>query len=224
MNHKRLSLIVVTAIFILLFQMNAYSVVCFNGAGNGYENPSRGTVLMNNTLGTMEYYIVESTGYYLNAGSNIHALLYMVEMQDARTGGLDFAAVNKVVDNAAIYMNRAREMFERLIREAETTPYNETVQARLKTFDYDSFAETNDLNKEIFASAKNLLKNGDITGIFKKAHSEFAGILKLLQTIKTHTSQGSLPGVDIFWQLNEKFSTESLFGSYVARIFTAVNK
>lgn len=221
MNRKRLCLLVVTAVCIVLFQMNAYSFINFNGAGNGYENPLKGTVLMNNTI---ENYIAESAGYYLNAGSNIHTLLYMVEMQDVRTGGLDFAAVNKAVDNAVVYMNRTRETFEKLIREAEKTPYNETVQVRLKAFDYDSFAETNYLNKTIFAAAKNFLKIGDITGTFKKAHSEFTGILKLLQTIKVDTKQGHLPGVDIFWQLNEKFSTESLFGSYVARIFTEINK
>ena len=88
-----------TAAFIILLQMNAYSYINFNGAGNGYEPPGRSAVPTTNTL---EYYIVESAGYYLAAGSDIQALLYMVELQDSR--GLDFAAVNKSVDNAGIIL------------------------------------------------------------------------------------------------------------------------
>jgi hypothetical protein len=141
----------------------------------------------------------------------------MVECQD--TQGLDFVAVNNLLDIAAGNMKKACETFKKLIQEAERTPYNKAIQAQLRRFAYNRFADANNLNPEIFADVKKFLKNGDITGTFKQAHSEMAGISALLETIKSETSIGTLPQVEIFWQLNEKYAAESLFGSYIARVF-----
>jgi len=64
------------------------------------------------------------------------------------------------------------------------------------------------------------LKKGDITGIFQETYTDFSEILVLLNIIKSSISFGKLPEITVFRRLNEKMAETSLFGSYVARVFS----
>lgn len=217
MNINRWLKIILCGAVIVLLNMNGYCLINFNGAGDGYEGPGKSLVGTNNTI---ESYIIEGADYYLRAGSDIQALLAMVELQDSR--GLDFAAANKLIDSAIANMKNVVAAYDKLIREAELTPYNETVQTALKTFNYDALVYSYGLNRLIFADVKYFLKNGDITGMFKKAHSDFSHILKLLQIARGEMAFYRQPGADVYREINERYSTASLFGSYAARVFSAI--
>ncbi|MDQ1352191.1 MAG: hypothetical protein QG657_2497, partial [Acidobacteriota bacterium] len=143
-----------------------------------------------------------------------------IEMKDIQ--GLEFNELNAVVDSAIANMKSAIGAYELLIREAVNTPYNVEVQTRLKSFDYAGFMLANGLNKSTFGAVSGFLKNGDITGCFEKTYADIKNIQALLQTIKGATALNRLPDISIFWRLNETCGETSLFGSYVARVFSAI--
>ncbi len=205
-------------LFTLLVKMNMYAVIDCNGAGQGYEGPGRSLTIENNTIAG---YIIEGAGFYLAAKSDVETFLRLIELKDSQ--GSDYKALNVVVDRAITNMKTAIDMYEKLISEAENTPYNEDVQAKLKAFDYWAFFNLYRLNPYVFYEVANLLNKGDITGIFKKNHNKLVHILELLQAISSQTSLNKLPGLSIIWQLNEACCEASMFGSYVARIFAAIS-
>jgi len=214
---KYVLLMVCFGLFTLLVGMNLYGLVNCNGAGQGYEGPGRSLTTENSAI---DGYIIDAAGFYFAVKSDIEGFLKSIELQDSQ--GLDYKGLNIVLDRAIANMKAAIVTYETLIREAENTPYNENVQAILKTFDYGAFMAFYRLNPFVFEDAAICLKKGDITGVFKKCHAHLVHILELLQVIYSQTSLNKLPGLHIIWQLNETCCEASMFGSYVARIFAAI--
>ena len=206
--------------FLIISMINiiSYARIYHNGSSSGYDE-SEGERDNGNTI---ERYIVEGAGYYLNANSDIHKILKMVELQDIQ--GIDFTAVNDLLDNAIFSIKNAKETYENLIKKAESTSYNEYVISLLADFDYSNFLIEHGLNSVVFEEVKGYLKKGDITGIFISTHRTFIDILGILNYIESEISQNKLPEITIFWSLNETLSKTSIFGSYVARVFDALQK
>ncbi len=209
--------VLLIGIFIVLFQMNVYSYINNNGAGKGYDGDGKDAAVMNITI---ETYIRQGAVYFLDANSEIQTLLKWVELQDIQ--GVDMEQLTLVLDSAAVNMKNAVATYEQLIREAEITPYNQSVQAALKSFNYDSFMLENQLNQTLFQQVKEFLKKGDITGVLKRTHSGFTGILEMLHSLKQGISGGTLPDASVFRRLNETCAEVSLFGSYAADVFSAI--
>jgi len=203
------------ALILLIVNFNLFSLIWCNGGGRGYEG------IGNSLAGiSIESYIVDGAGFYLAAKLDIEEILRMIELKDIQ--GLDYKNLNAVVDNAIANMKTAIGTYESLIQEASNTPYNEEIQKKLKTFDYTSFMLSNGLNKSTFGTVSGFLKNGDITGCFKKTYADMKNILAMLQIIKGATALNRLPDLSVTWRLNESCCEISLFGSYFARVFSAI--
>jgi hypothetical protein len=214
-----ISKVFVVVLFILL-SMNLFSYVSSNGSGKGYDGDGGGgqsisTPMQSNTQ--IDLYITEGAGHFLRAKKDIQQILDMVEMQD--TQDIDFNALNWLVDSAIWHMTNALYTYDALIRKAEVTPYNQDIQAWLKEFDYDAFRLENGLNSSVFDEVKGFLQQGDITGAFQWTYSRDTEILEMLISIKIEISGEKLPGLSIFWRLNETCDLASIFGSYIARVF-----
>jgi hypothetical protein len=223
MKQKKWFVKVLLSLFVTaLLCGNGYSYICGNGAGGGYgedENvASRGTKAgicsQNNQI---EYYIVMGAGYYLKSKTSIQQLLKAVEWQDLQ--GVNFYEMENLVNSALYHMGTARYVYDILISQAEQTPYNESVLALLRDFDYDGFVTEKNLNRELFDVVRGYLQSGDITGVFKYSYKNQTKIISLLKTIKTHVYNRELPDISIFWDLNEILDQNSIVGSYVARVF-----
>jgi len=220
MNRKHLFLMVLTGICtLIIIGMNAYPFICCNGAGGGYEGGGGLSIIGDSD--TIEDYIVKGAGYFLKADSDIQILLSMVELQDLN--GIDYREMQTVVNIALENMNNARQTYEALIQKAGITPYNQSVIAILKNFDYETFRKENGLNSVIFYKVRSFLQMGDITGVFKYTHSRYLEIIELLVIIKQSVSSYRLPELAIFWRLNENTAYISFFGSYVARVFYEID-
>jgi len=205
-------------VFILIVaNINLYSYVWLNGGGRGYVPPGGDSITTSNTI---ETYIINGANSYLAAKLDIETFLRLIEMKDIQ--GLEYKELNALLDNAITDMKTTISIYEALIQTASNTPYDEEVQTRLKTFDYTSFMLSNGLNKSIFGTVSGFLKNGDITGCFKKTYADMKNILAILQIIKGATTLDKLPELAIFWRLNETCCETSLFGSYFARVFSAI--
>lgn len=219
---KNLFLKVTIVLLALLLSMNVYSLIRNNGSGKGGydgdgDSGGRLACPMNNLI---EDYIIQSSGYYLSANSYVQKLLELVEMKDIR--GLNFEELEIVTDNAIFRMTAAEMTYEILIMLAEVTPYNETTQVKLKEFDYDFFMTENKLIESVFDTLKGYLKVGDITGCYRWNHSKLKDIKEILISIKSEISQGRLPEISIFRRLDNIICETSLFGSYLASVFSAI--
>jgi len=202
--------------------MPGYSYICGNGAGFGYgsSGESSGGLSICSQNNEIEYFIMLSAGYYLDAKTDIQQLLKEVEWQDIK--GVNYFEMQYLVDSALFHMKNARYTYDILIGAAEATPYNEAVQALLKGFDYDAYMLENGLNQGMFDIVRHYLQAGDITGIFKRTYTGYSKIIQLLEEVKKELYYNKMPGLSIFWQLNETLDNTSTIGSYVARIFAAI--
>ena len=222
MNNKKnrclLTLLLGTAV-LMVFNINLLSYISLNGSGSGYESdtPNGGKSIGANEI---EDYVIDGAGYYLAAKGSIETILNRVEYKDVN--GIDYAELSLLVDNALVKIQAAAATYEQLIAIAENTPYNQSVIDRLKSFDYDRFMEENNLNPVIFKEIARYLSRGDITGIYKHTYQAVKAIESLLIVVKESVSMRSLPGIPVFWQLNEQCCRISLFGSYCARVFNMV--
>jgi hypothetical protein len=199
--------------------MNVYSYIDHNGAGGGYggggESSGGSSICSQNN--EIEYFIMLGAGHYLDAKTDIQQLLKAVEWQDIR--GVNYFEMQYVVESSLFHMKNAKYIYEILISTAEVTPYNEAVLVLLKDFDYDDYMLENGLNKGMFDIVRHHLQAGDITGIFKRTYTDYSNIILLLEAVKKNLYNDKMPGLSIFWQLNETLDNTSTIGSYVARVF-----
>ncbi|MCP5053413.1 MAG: hypothetical protein GY940_39980 [bacterium] len=220
-DYKKQPLVIAAVVFLVIFALCPYSgfaLVNLNGAGDGFDegDPPAASTTRSNSY-SIEGYIELGAGYYLQAKEDAGALLRMVELQTAE--GLDIEELKQAADSALSNMNSALEAYEALVHKAESTAYNNGVIQTLNAFDYHGFAVSNGLDQTIFSDVGDYLGRGDITGTFKRMRSGCEEIRTLLNTVKNEVSTGVIPGVTVFWNINETFSHLSLFGSYVTRVF-----
>lgn len=213
-NLLKKMIILAVSIFIL-FNFNAFSYVVLNGSETGYTGGTSGGSGISNI--SIEWLIVEGSGYFLKAKADIQHFLNRIEWQDITY--INYIWLNKVINNALNNMILARSAFEELIRVAENTPYNLEVIERLKEFDYDSFMKEYTLNPYVFNIIKEFLIKGDITETYKYTNAKLKEIEFLIQKIQAEINASRLPEISMCWRLNELCAETSLFGSYIARIF-----
>jgi hypothetical protein len=216
-------------LFFVFVSPNAFPVICLNGAGGGYDpgegdgdGDSTGLSASMSATGnaTIESYIVEGAAYYLQGCAGLQALLNRVELQEVQ--GIDFRELQQLADSALANMSRAVTTYERLIACAKATPYHWETVYHLFWFDYRGFCAENGLNREIFYLAAGYLCRGDITGSFQYFQGHLKTLEGLLIEIHTDIFSNRLPGLDTCWQLNEASARATLFGSYIARVFRAL--
>jgi hypothetical protein len=207
-------------LIIILIAAHSYAFTCImgNGAGGGYgEGGGESAVLAGNLI---EGYIIEGAGYYLEAYSSILYFFNRVEL--ANESSMDFFLWQDILSKSITQMNRAAAAYDLLVREAEAAPYNETVLLKLKNFDYNQFRVDCGLKIEVFREVESYLKNGDITGMFKRIRASFKDIISRLETVHEEVSQNKMPALSSLWDLNELCSSTLQFGQYVSRVFYAL--
>jgi hypothetical protein len=217
--HKKV--IFVVLIFSLIFGLshNVFAYIFGNGAGcascdsdNGEEQTKS-----DNTCDLINNYIEEGAGYFLDSYGDVLRLLNRVELSDQRN--LDYDELNKIVDSGIRNLKSALQIYEKLIKIAELTPYNEAAIYKLETFDYKTFMEKNDLIPTIFNDLQTYLQNGNITGIYKRIYSDLNTLLNLLYVLKSEVSINKMPALSVVWKLNKKYSYTLLFGQYISEVF-----
>lgn len=220
MKYKNItSILLIVGLIFLVLGINGLARIRSNGAGGGYDGDGGESSDSKNL--TIENYIVTTAGYYLGANSEIQALLKLVELQDLQ--GLKFTEMKEMADRALLNMIQARETADILTREAGAAPYDPIVLDRLKTFDYQNFMKEYRLNSVIFKEVEGYLKEGDITGMFKRDNTVLGELVEMLTLVKTELSQQTLPQLQLLWRLNETLAQSSLFGSYAARVFSEIH-
>ena len=219
-NNNLIVKLIISSIIVFFVTINISSRVWNNGAGTGYDGDDEKFSVKDSTIEDM---IIAGGSYYLNSCRYIHTFLYLYELQNEKAISVNYEEWEEVVDSAMVNMSSAVETYDRLIKKAEVTPYDETVTAWLMSFDYTGYMIDNGLNSVVFQCVAEFLKRGDITGLFKFIYSDLMEIRDILVSIKGDVSIRKIPEISIIRKLNESCSTLSLLGSYASRIFYEKN-
>lgn len=172
------------------------------------------------SINSIEEKIIKAAGFFLEGRSYIQQLLGIIEQQNTR--GINSTTLDTVLTAALTNLQKSKDTYLQIIKQAERTPYNPSALTQLKNFGYDEFATTHKLNRPIFTTVKTLLKNGNITGVFRNTVQQLNTMLTLLKKIKKDFYAGQVPDIALFWKLNETAAETSLAGSYSARIFAHI--
>jgi hypothetical protein len=164
--------------------------------------------------------IIEGAGYFLKSHSDMLLILNKVEL--SALSGPDYPGMQALMKDALENMEKAGETYKSLIAAAKETPYNPEVITKLMMFDYETFRETNGLNKDIFSRVKNYLVKGDVTGLYVLLESDMVFIIQQLKVIKSSIDTGTFPGISLLWRLNQKYSESLLTGQYIAEVFKSL--
>jgi hypothetical protein len=210
-------------LILLLIPAVVFPRVLANGSGGGYDDgdgTSSTVAGIQSQFNTIETYVIKGAGFYLNAYSDVLALLNRVEESDLI--GMNYDEGRQISERALDNMYNAIHTYYYLIRRAEMTPYNEAVITKLMAFDYAGFMEKWGLNSAVFNQVEEYLQKGDITGMYKCIYIELAAITQMLQHIRDELSSGKLPEMSVLWKLNERCSQTLLFGQYMSRVFYTI--
>ncbi len=204
--------VLVACLIVSCLQLNMFGYFLVNGSGEvGYSRNGQRNGL------DMENYVIQGAGSFLNGYSNVQTFLAYYETQS--TNGVDYNEWLIAIDNALYHMNNAVNVYELLIAEADTMPYNQESISALHVFDYPGFMQANSLNSEIFAECEGYLKQGNITGMYRHIHEKLQSIVSLLSIIQTDLSGNKMPGLMDAYALNEACLDLSMFGQYASRVF-----
>lgn len=225
-KNKYQSYLKIFAYVVITLMCNVYifAYIFGNGSGKGYcdgdPQPGCPPEKSFNPGYSIEAYVEQGGGYFLNAYSGFLALLNRVEMSNQQ--GIDYDEMKKLAGQALQNLENAGAVYAVLIELAENTPYNPEVNAKLKAFDFHDFMVKNGLNPIIFNKVAGCLSTGDITGIFKHISEEMAAIHTLLAVIHNDTASNRLPGIRALREANRAFSDTLIFGQQTAQVFDAL--
>ena len=183
---------------------------CNSGTGGDVNLyvPSGGSL-----MGT---YLVEGAGYILDAHSGVMNFINRFEMVELN--GANYTEMGDILYRVIDNLENARNIYIMINFIAESTPYNEELISRLKTFDYDGFRENHKLYPLVFDRLKEFLAMGNIRGIFKEVLNDIDSLLDQAYALKKSINEAKLPVVQNIWQLNQSFSENLFFGQYFSQI------
>ena len=212
-------IIIITVLMTALFTGQVLAFMYANGSCKAYndcETPA-GYRAAGLSIGALT---IEGAGYFLKSHSHMLMLLNKVELSELY--GTDYPGMQALVKDALDNMQKAGETYKSLVAAAKETPYDPDVIAKLIMFDYDTFRETNGLNKDIFSRVKKYLVKGDVTGLYVLLAADMAWIIQQLQTVKTGLDAGTMPVISLLWRLNQKYGESLLGGQYIAEVFKSL--
>ncbi len=228
-EKSRFGLKIMTALLVGLMMATpaVYGYIACNGLGGGYCDPSSDPGCSDESSektggATIESQVEEAGGSFLSSIHHIFALSNRVEMSNLN--GVDLDEMQQITDNALVNIMNANAAYASLIRVQEATPYNREVIAKLNAFRYRRFRLEHGLNRVIFREVKGFLRNGDITGAFKRFHARCLRIEELMMAINNDVASGRLPELSSLWQVNEEASQALIFSQYITRVFYALKE
>lgn len=223
MNNRKLCYkLIIIICLILTMSVLSFPRIMSNGVGIVFtdDTPVLVSGVATETV-EIESMVIQGAGYYLDSITAYQDLLNKIENKDILgtdyDGWLTSAAKTKELIDHAI------ETYNLLIQKAQSTPYNQDILNSLVKFDYDAFMNKNNLNPVIYLKIKELLVQGDVIGVLKINYSNFLEISNMLSLLQDSLNEENLTDFSILLGINEKYSEATLFGSYVARIFSEID-
>jgi hypothetical protein len=202
-------------VFLIVFSIGVYPAIVGNEICRAYPNQCDST----NNSGVGDF---ASSDYNLSVADFVKIAAYY--FLDSKSNWISFTREFELegkcnqyyLDEAVFSIERSHHTYQMLCYFIQNLSYNQEIIEKLKTFDYETFQETNVLNKEIFSRVKEFLKNGDIKGVFHEFVNETYNIMTLLEQYE------KAQNLEKIWEISHKFSEFELFGQYLTRVFFSI--
>jgi hypothetical protein len=165
-------------------------------------------------------YLVDGAAHFLDSYS--HTLAFLKEIELGEVQVLDFGELNRLIDQAILYMEESNESYINLRNLAYETDYNEDMIRALMTFNYTLYLKNEDLNRIVYREVQFLLQHGNVRGAYDKMLLDTVDILNVLYSIKQTVNTSTMPEGAPLWKLNQYYSESLLFGQYMAGIFSKI--
>ena len=203
----------ITAVMILFgLSMSLFPWLYINHAEcffipNVCDNGESAFISVTVPVSTLGVSIADGACFYLDSYS-----CFLGYLKEYEAGNMESReALIKAHEN----IKAADDIYKKIIEVSATYSYNETAIDRLKSFDYDTFGKTFDLNPRVFEQVRVLLSKGDVRGVFREIKNRFRVIAGYLSTSETN----GIPEKNDLWRLNQVYAETLLFGQYAAEIF-----
>lgn len=161
--------------------------------------------------------IVDGAAHFLQSTGDFQLFLKKVELSERYPVNVEElqGAIQKAVES----MTLANAVYYDLWQMSVPLDYDKTVLEKLREFDYFEYRLKHQLNPSIFQQAEDLLKAGDVKGVYYKLFEDTGKILNRLNRMKAVVDSGAIPKIPDCWRLNQSYLELALFGQYTAEVF-----
>jgi hypothetical protein len=220
-NFRKIFGCILIGWFIFIIAVPGYSMYVGNYSGNGFSGPGETSGISSTKAGaTIDFYIIRSAKHFLLGKSQVDQLAALLEA--AEHDGVDYFELQQIANEALWNMHSAQNYYQKLINLAAVTPYNQTVLSQLASFDYNTFAKDNKLNKDIYDYVSRFLQSGDIRGSYHQFLTHTGNIIRFLEILQTDFYSWRIPEPKAVWNLNQECAQMLLFGQYIAQTFKSL--
>ncbi len=163
----------------------------------------------------VENLVIDGGTHFLNANRDFLNLLAKVEQ--SANADVPGESILESIECASLEIEHAISLYGELC--LLKIEYDQPTLDKLKTFDYQGFRETYDLNQVIFKKVEMFLKAGDIIGVYKSFYDDLSIISRQLNEIRA-----GFPKIDFLgcYSVNQIFHKSGLFSQYVAMVFKQI--
>ncbi|HLP59374.1 MAG TPA: hypothetical protein VK186_11115 [Candidatus Deferrimicrobium sp.] len=219
--NKKINQIMVKSILglmlVLLLKLTTFPLMVANWR-ECVSAPGCGCTLQGVTS-SLQPYIVESAGYFLNSHSDYQTFLNRVEM--AENNGADTNEWRAILNSAVANMEKAKAAYANVKAAAGKVTNDPVMIDKLAKFDYDGFQVKYGLIVPIFEKVKTLLVKGDMAGLDDAVLANMDSILNQLYEVRTILDNTQTTDIALLWRLNQSYAEAQLSGQYISEIIKA---
>lgn len=227
--RKTLIATLTLAFIVLLVPYGMFARVFGNGSGCFFaqgcntvgNNQSSGLFYTFSNEQNLNQLIAEGAGFFISSQSDYSAFLNKVEMADLND--VNYQGLRECLLLSSEDIEKAIVTYADIIATTDTMPNNPDMVKKLQSFDYAAFQNKKCLNGNIFELVSSYLKKADVRGLYTTIHKEMESISTQLIVLETMVNNNQFPGIEIIWQLNQKYAELMLFGQYIAEVFYEIN-
>jgi hypothetical protein len=165
--------------------------------------------------------IVDAGASFLQSHSDFQLFLKKVEL--SATNGIAPAELTTTLDNAIENMEMAHSLYADIYRLSLQVNFNPVILEKLAAFDYQAYQEKNQLNPVLFQQVTQLLKAGNLPGVYLKFQKDTGKILDGLKEIRQSLETTPSPQIPRCWRANHKYLEAALFGQYTSEVLLSLN-
>jgi len=128
-----------------------------------------------------------------------------------------------VLDECIYQINIAEKMFTEVYIQSLKFKLNPQFVLNLKTFNYNYFCYTNELNIVVWAEVEEFLKKGDVFGIMKRIVCKTGQLRNEIEAIRQTMDKGE-PDILTIYKVNQHYAELGLFGQYMSMVFRIITQ
>jgi hypothetical protein len=165
---------------------------------------------------SLKYLNVMGASFLLKSKSDYSQFLALVEL--AEMVEVNRTEIKQYLFSSVTNLMQAHLYYYMYVTESGYYGYIEERTKKLKEFDFETFANANNLDSCVFENVAGFLIEGDVKGIYRKIYGDLEILLNRLKAFNNCFDLQNLDTREMLL-INQEFSRLMLFGQYAAMVF-----